>query len=270
MRRKALPLQYCVAPAAVLAIGQLVACSTGYTNPAWHTVHSRYAQATDTDAMRRNDAAMQHLDRAAEALQWAEARHNQALFVTTDDLRADVDLYVNIARREIEMAELFAQAERTRVSIAALKARKAALLTEPAQRRMRTVPVAGVAASNPTGPAPAAPLKLTLTDVSFDFNKAEVKEAFAGALAELAAALQSRHNVRLLVEGHTDSRGSEYFNRKLSEQRASAVKSYLIKQGVPAARIIVRAMGESKPLATNATEEGRAKNRRVELSVIDP
>ena len=68
--------------------------------------------------------------------------------------------------------------------------------------------------------------------------------------------------------GHTDSVGSEAYNQKLSLARAESVKTYMVSQGLPAAKVRVEGKGESSPIAPNDTEEGRAKNRRVEITVI--
>ena len=68
-----------------------------------------------------------------------------------------------------------------------------------------------------------------------------------------------------MVEGHTDSVGNDSYNQKLSEKRAGAVRDYLVRQGIESSRITVRGYGESRPVATNATEEGRAQNRRADI-----
>jgi len=71
----------------------------------------------------------------------------------------------------------------------------------------------------------------------------------------------------LIIEGHTDSKGSDAYNLKLSKQRAAAVRDYLIESGIVGTRIEATGLGESQPTASNATEEGRAENRRVEFKV---
>jgi len=71
------------------------------------------------------------------------------------------------------------------------------------------------------------------------------------------------------VAGHTDSVGTDSYNQGLSERRANAVKDYLTAQGIKASRLTARGYGESRPVASNDTDEGRAENRRVELIVLD-
>jgi outer membrane protein OmpA-like peptidoglycan-associated protein len=72
---------------------------------------------------------------------------------------------------------------------------------------------------------------------------------------------------RLVIVGHTDSQGSEAFNRNLSEQRANAVRSLIVANGVPAAHVQTQGAGESQPVADNNTASGRALNRRVEIAI---
>jgi OOP family OmpA-OmpF porin len=85
-------------------------------------------------------------------------------------------------------------------------------------------------------------------------------------LDEIGRNIDQRRDVeRVRVEGHTDSYGSDAYNQKLSERRAASVEKYMIKKGVPADKIHSVGHGERKPIADNATKEGRAKNRRVEF-----
>jgi len=71
----------------------------------------------------------------------------------------------------------------------------------------------------------------------------------------------------IIVEGHTDSRGSESYNQGLSQRRADAVRNYLVQQGYPGDRIQARGMGKGTPIASNSSSEGRANNRRVEIVI---
>ncbi len=105
-------------------------------------------------------------------------------------------------------------------------------------------------------------------DVKFDFDKSKVKPESYADIENLADFMKQFPQTSTVVEGHTDSVGTDAYNQKLSERRASAVRDVLINQyGVEAARVNAAGYGESRPVADNATDEGRAINRRVEASV---
>ncbi|MBZ4660247.1 MAG: OmpA family protein [Desulfacinum sp.] len=107
------------------------------------------------------------------------------------------------------------------------------------------------------------------SDVLFDFDSAVLKPGAYDEIDRVAGVLNNYPQTRIRVEGHTDSTGSETYNQQLSERRAMAVKNALVARGVDPARIDVVGYGESKPIATNATEAGRQLNRRVNI-VITP
>ncbi len=112
-------------------------------------------------------------------------------------------------------------------------------------------------------------LKITMSsEVSFDFDSAAIKPAFRPTLDKVAAILQRYPRTTIEITGHTDSIGSEAYNKRLSKRRANAVKRYLVSQGVEARRIRTFGAGESEPRASNATEAGRQLNRRVEMLII--
>ena len=103
--------------------------------------------------------------------------------------------------------------------------------------------------------------------IFFENNSAVLKVASLVQLDELAALINKYDASNLVVEGHADSNGSDAFNLELSQKRTESVKDYLIKKGVSGSRIKAIGYGESKPIATNSTALGRAKNRRVELKM---
>jgi len=110
---------------------------------------------------------------------------------------------------------------------------------------------------------------IELEGVHFDFDKATLKPEAKVVLNEAAALLAKHERVVVEVAGHTDSMGSESYNQGLSERRANAVRDYLASKGVKASRLTAKGYGESRPVASNDTKEGRAENRRVELIVLD-
>jgi len=111
---------------------------------------------------------------------------------------------------------------------------------------------------------------LSMSDILFEFGKADLKQELKENLAEIAAILKNLlTESSIIIEGYTDNVGSAASNKKLSEQRASAVMKYLIDRGVDKKRLKSVGYGLEKPVADNKTEEGRAKNRRVELVIKD-
>lgn len=122
----------------------------------------------------------------------------------------------------------------------------------------------------PTAAAPApAKRRIVLRGVHFDFNAASLRPDARAVLDEAASTLREAASVRVAVEGHTDGVGSDAYNLRLSERRAQTVGDELTRQGIDAGRIAIAGLGETKPVASNDTEEGRAQNRRVELRVLD-
>ncbi|MCW8839985.1 MAG: OmpA family protein [Gammaproteobacteria bacterium] len=103
------------------------------------------------------------------------------------------------------------------------------------------------------------------SEASFDFDRAEIRPEFKPTLDKVSRVLRDDPGVRITIIGFTDSIGSEAYNLGLSQRRADATAAYLIGQGVPASQIATEGLGEAEPRASNATEAGRAQNRRVEI-----
>jgi OOP family OmpA-OmpF porin len=104
--------------------------------------------------------------------------------------------------------------------------------------------------------------------VLFDFGSAEIKSEAHPMLNEASDVLKKNSEVNFQVDGHTDSNGPAEYNIKLSERRANAVMEYLVSKGVDAKRLTIKGFGLTKPAVSNDTKEGRAKNRRVELTPV--
>ncbi|WP_332762411.1 OmpA family protein [Pseudomonas koreensis] len=125
------------------------------------------------------------------------------------------------------------------------------------------------AATKAPEPAPQTEV-ITLSDagaVLFDFDKSDLTPAATTQLDALMDKLRNADVVSIKVIGHTDSKGSDAYNQALSERRASSVASYLLSQGLAPGKLTSEGRGESEPVADNATDEGRAQNRRVELHI---
>jgi outer membrane protein OmpA-like peptidoglycan-associated protein len=104
-------------------------------------------------------------------------------------------------------------------------------------------------------------------DVLFDTGKSDLRSGAREALARLSGIVLNYPSLRLAIEGHTDSTGGADFNQTLSEKRASAVRDFLVTQGLDAGSLSSLGLGVNNPVADNSTAEGRQKNRRVEIIV---
>ena len=142
---------------------------------------------------------------------------------------------------------------------------------EPAKPAAPAEPAAPVAPPAPTPPAaPAAPssVKQSITiqaEALFDFDKSVLKPAGKKSIDDAVAKMQKVDVEVVIATGHTDSIGTDAYNQRLSERRAKTVKEYMVSKGVAAAKITTLGKGETQPVATNKTKEGRAKNRRVDI-----
>ncbi|MEQ8660949.1 MAG: OmpA family protein [Gammaproteobacteria bacterium] len=110
---------------------------------------------------------------------------------------------------------------------------------------------------------------MTLEGVNFDYDSAKLRPESESVLDAAVTVLNENPSVHVRIEGHTDSRGSDAYNRKLSERRAQSVVAYLVSRGIDAGRLSAIGYGESAPVAPNDTAENMYKNRRVELVVTD-
>ena len=124
------------------------------------------------------------------------------------------------------------------------------------------------AANIPVNEVGCALFSLSLEGVNFETNSADLTKDSEAILNKAAEVLLANPQIRVEVQAHTDDRGRKAYNQKLSEKRAASVRDYLIAQGVDASRMTAKGYGESQPVADNSTAAGRAKNRRVELKII--
>ncbi|MFM1899413.1 MAG: hypothetical protein RL577_1653, partial [Bacteroidota bacterium] len=106
-------------------------------------------------------------------------------------------------------------------------------------------------------------------NIFFDTDKSNLKPESEVELARVMDWLNQNPKVHIEISGHTDSEGSDDYNLELSNRRAGTVARYLIEQGMNAQRIQFKGYGETQPIASNETESGRAKNRRIEMKIIN-
>lgn len=288
------------------AAAVLMACaSTPPTNAALEEARAVYAQAA-ADVHTARSAPLD-LRRAQEALTRAEEAHKQgddaqsvAHYAYLARQRATTALQSGeVARAELAVTEAAKQRDRilldarTRSAEAsaadALKANENARQQQAEAERAREQAVkarqeaeAQLAAAQ-AAQAKAAKLQqqltdlqaqqtdrgmvLTLGDVLFDTGRAVLKSGAMVTIDRLAAFMKDNPERTLVVEGHTDSVGSDAFNLTLSQQRADAVKSALSMRGVDGNRVTTEGFGKARPVASNDTAEGRQRNRRVEVVI---
>ena len=123
----------------------------------------------------------------------------------------------------------------------------------------------------PAAAAPAAPVSEKVTfaaDAFFDFDKSVLKPEAKAKLDDLVAKTKAVALEVIIAVGHTDAVGADAYNQKLSVARSEAVKAYLVSKGIEKNRVYTEGKGEKQPVADNKTDEGRAKNRRVEIEVV--
>lgn len=130
----------------------------------------------------------------------------------------------------------------------------------------------------PPPPPPEEPSRVVVKDdrieitekIQFGYNSPQILEQSFSLLDEIVATIKKEARIKKIsIEGHASSEGNADHNRTLSEQRAAAVMKYLVGKGIDQARLVSKGWGADKPIADNATEEGREKNRRVEFLILE-
>jgi outer membrane protein OmpA-like peptidoglycan-associated protein len=202
--------------------------------------HAQAGQARVAAARARQEVAQAEQERNRIVLQTRERETQQARSVAEIAKSA-----AETAKSEAESAKSAAQSAQSQLANA-----QQALLDLQAKQTERGVIV-------------------TLSDVLFDTGRATLKPGADRALDRLAQFLKASPRTRVLVEGHTDSVGSEAYNEELSQRRAQAVTEALSARGVPADQYQAKGLGKAYPVASNETPAGRQQNRRVEIVFSD-
>jgi outer membrane protein OmpA-like peptidoglycan-associated protein len=190
----------------------------------------------------------------------SEQRERARLDARTRQVEAARD---QAAQARTQMAEQTLSAERARTEADAVHAFAVASSEQQAAELQRQI---DVLQARPTDRG----LVLTLGDMVFATGKAELKPHAVTNLDKLIVFLNEYPNRTAIIEGYTDSVGSEHANQALSQRRADSVKSYLVGQGVGSMRLSASGMGENDPVAENDSATGRQQNRRVEVIISNP
>jgi outer membrane protein OmpA-like peptidoglycan-associated protein len=272
------------------------ACGASRPTPELQTARSAYSQARSSEAAQYNPLGVHEAYkalRAAEAVheddpgsarergyayiavrksELAIARASEAL-ARREQERAQTDYQASLERRSEEKArqseqyaeqlgqtqeQLSANAEALAVRERELEQQRAA--AERAQTELRQMEAMREEAGR---------LVISLSGVLFESGGNQLSAEAQGRLDTVAQALAAYQDRNIVIEGHTDARGSDATNHQLSQKRADAVREYLGSRGVPAERMRSIGRGESAPIASNDTAEGRANNRRVEV-IVEP
>ena len=234
-------------------------------------VASRLAEtAIAVAAAKANEESIKSADadreRARADARTAEARRAQAQATnaradaaTAKAEAASADTRADAARMEASDAQARAQAARQQAATAQASASTAQMQTAALQAQLAELQ----AKQTDRG------MLITLGDVLFEFGRADVKPGAQDALRKLASYLQEHPERRILIEGYTDSVGSDAANQMLSQRRAEAVAAALASLGIAPARLSTRGYGKSHPVADNGSDTNRALNRRVEVYISD-
>ncbi|MGC2740130.1 MAG: OmpA family protein [Candidatus Acidiferrales bacterium] len=218
----------------------------------------RAAQQAATDAANarqkeeeaaRQQAELQKLQAERDAAREAQAR------AEADAAHAQADA----AKQQADAAALAAQQQ-------AKSAQDAAAKAEADKQALRAALLAQFNRILPTTDTPRG-LQVNMADVLFAFGKYDLQPPAREALAKFSGIVLAHPGLHLSVEGYTDSVGSDAFNQALSEQRAGAVRGYLVQQGLDPTSITATGFGKSNPVASNDTAMGRQQNRRVEIII---
>lgn len=202
-------------------------------------------------AAERDRAAAEAARAAAEA----QVQRAQALAAQSERDKAAAEA----ARSAAESARLAAEAQAQRAQADAAQAdRDRAALRDQLRQQLNTILETRESARG---------LIVNLSDVLFDTGSANLKTGTREKLAKVAGILLSHPGLKIQVEGHTDSVGEAGYNQHLSENRAGSVRTYLVDQGIAHDAVGTTGFGETNPVASNTTAEGRQQNRRVELIV---
>lgn len=261
-------------PIIILVLGTLITGCASKSNPALERARANYLQAVQDPEIITN--APVPLQEAETALRKAEKVDGEKK-VTQLAYLANQKVETARATAQKKIAEADAQRlgeERERVVLDARtrqaeQAQEQAALAQQqalsAEARARQL---AIELSEFKARETERGLVLTLGDVLFEYDKAELRSGALRNLYPLVTFLRENPGRNMLIEGHTDSIGSDSYNLDLSRRRAESVRSFLVQNGLGPERITLEGYGESYPVAPNDSEAGRQQNRRVELVVL--
>jgi len=227
----------------------LAASCAAKSNPTLEEARTAYQRASTNEFVVKNAPVSLH--EAEVALQTAEKTFKEGD-------KKEVDALAYVALRRVEIAEQLAAKNAAQQEMEGLGQRRTKVLLEAREAELAELK----AKKTERG------LMITLEDVLFEFGKADLKAGSIRGLDRLVTLLKEYPERNLLIEGHTDSIGSDAANAVLAQRRADAVANALASAGVDRARITARGLSEAYPVASNDTPAGRQQNRRVEIYIL--
>jgi outer membrane protein OmpA-like peptidoglycan-associated protein len=261
--------------AALLAL----ACATPPTPQALLEAQTAYRTAEANPNVEKNGSV--ELLEARRALERAQSE-----WTRTSDAE-ETEHLAYLAKRRVEIAELWAAGReavargdvlraqmgedaRAMVSSAEKARADAEIARQQAEEALAREKQLREELSDLQARETARGLEMTLGDILFDVGKATLKAEALKSLYSLVTFLKQYPDRAVLVEGHTDSTGSDATNLALSQQRADSVRSFLTDNGIDPGRVLARGYGKAYPVAGNDTAAGRQKNRRVDIVILHP
>lgn len=252
-----------------LAVTLILAACANERPESLDATRTELSQARDNPQMEQY--AADELNASARALERAERAWQDG------QPDAEIDHLVYLSRRHIDIAEAAAEEERAEETIDELQEKRERLRLEARERDIELAEERAREARDALqrlqeeleAERTERGLVLTLGNILFGVDQAQLKPGGRQQLRRLAAFLEDNPGRKLLIEGHTDSQASDTYNLKLSQRRADAVEDYLTGQGISPGRMAARGYGEQFPLTSNDTAAGRQENRRVEIVILD-
>jgi outer membrane protein OmpA-like peptidoglycan-associated protein len=218
-----------------------------------HNYEVAISRTEATIARREAEIARMMLIAQQEESQRAKLRADQAELVAQNSMDEAA-----LLKQETQAAKRYAQAQAEEADLAKQEAELAIEEAQSLRRKLNSI------ATQRTDKG----LMMTLGDFVFDSGKSSIKKEAAANFSKVVEFINTYPDNKVRIEGHTDSSGSNQLNLKLSQQRAEAIKAQLVKNGIKASQIEALGMGEEFPIAENSTQAGKAKNRRVEIIIL--
>ncbi|HYD66370.1 OmpA family protein [Azospirillum sp.] len=236
------------------AVAALAACASNPEPAALTEARSAYTAAAADPAVAAG--APMELARAREALTLAEAAY-------ADGETAETSQRAYVASRQVQIARETAMATQARSTVATADLTRGTAVLQARNAELERQLAELQAERTERG------IVMTLGDVLFAVNRAELTPGAEARLDRLAEFLRRNPDRTVRIEGYADATGAAGHNLDLSERRAAAVRDALTARGVSPGRVVAQGFGEARPVASNATESGRQANRRVEVVISD-